>query len=146
MDALFKTAFPRLVDVASKKTSERDERYNCIAWAFEDNQRFWWPSPKRAFWPVPCDGQTVKQAFDAWLSIDNWTPSDNAELEPRFKKIALYEKANVPTHAARLLPSGRWTSKLGPDIDLVHELNELEGPEYGVLVQVYKKATVTESS
>jgi hypothetical protein len=38
----------------------------------------------------------------------------------------------VPKHAARSLPNGAWTSKLGDDEDIEHStLAVLEGREYG---------------
>ena len=47
------------------------------------------------------------------------------------KKIAIYQSGGLPTHAARQLPDGQWTSKLGRNIDISHTLPGLEGPEYG---------------
>ncbi len=50
-----------------------------------------------------------------------------------FQKIAIYAKLdNRPTHAARQLANGRWTSKLGPLEDITHDNPEdISGPEYG---------------
>jgi hypothetical protein len=40
-------------------------------------------------------------------------------LEPAFERIALFADADGrPTHAARQLPSGLWTSKLGKAEDI----------------------------
>jgi len=142
MDALFKAKFPNLNDVAGKKTSEPDQRYNCIAWAFGDNQRWWWPS-RRAFWPMSLEGAaSVKKAFENWLKEDGWESTTEAKFEHGFEKIALYEMDGTPTHAARLLPTGRWTSKLGRELDLQHELTDLEGPEYGAVGGIFKKSNV----
>ena len=139
MDELFKASFPALSDVAAKQTSIADEAYNCIAWAFEDNQRFWWPS-KRTFWPLNHRGRTTKQAFDDWLTHDGWSVTLDSHYLSGTRKIALYELGGVPTLAARLLPNGVWTSKLGKSLDLVHTLQELEGPLYGVVASVYAKS------
>ncbi|MCI0701929.1 MAG: hypothetical protein L0241_12680 [Planctomycetia bacterium] len=38
---------------------------------------------------------------------------ETGEVETGGEKIALYALASVPTHAARQLPDGKWTSKLG---------------------------------
>jgi hypothetical protein len=54
-----------------------------------------------------------------------------ADAEPGFDKVAIYTLGGVPTHAARQLPSGRWTSKLGLRQDIEHELHNLDGDEYG---------------
>jgi hypothetical protein len=45
----------------------------------------------------------------------------------------------VPKHAARQLPSGRWTSKLGPMEDIEHALHDLTGMAYGSVVLVMKR-------
>ncbi len=55
------------------------------------------------------------------------------------QKIALYAKIvdqmEGVTHAARQLPCGKWTSKLGDWEDIVHpKLDALEGPEYGKVI------------
>jgi len=144
MDAHFKADFPALSDVTSKKTSEADQCYNCIAWAFSDNQRHWWPQ-KRSFWPFDYRGKTVKEAFNELFTSDGWQETSDSYYAPAFQKLALYELNGVPTHAARLLPSGLWTSKLGQNIDLAHHLNDLEGPTYGAVSAIYRKPIVVVS-
>ncbi len=57
----------------------------------------------------------------------------DGSLEHGVEKIALYssDRGEV-THTARQLPSGNWTSKLGPNIDIMHPTPEsLNGPGYG---------------
>lgn len=138
-ELLYKLQFPKLSGIKEKKTSEPDKRYNCIAWAFKDNQRWWWPTPK-AYWPVSrLANWSPLESFEDWFARDGWTETPNREPEPGFEKVALYAKGGVPTHAARMLDSGLWSSKLGMAIDLVHELGELEGPEYGTLLRVYRR-------
>jgi hypothetical protein len=139
MDALYNLHFPNLFDVASKKTSEKSERYNCIAWAFKDNRRHWWPNQKRSFWPLPTLGLSIADAFVRWFAHDGWEECQNSELEAGFEKIALYGIGGAPKHAARQLSTGMWTSKLGPDIDLSRTLSDLIGPEYGYPMRFYRK-------
>ncbi len=45
----------------------------------------------------------------------------------------------LPTHAARQLASGRWTSKLGKAEDIEHDLHDLEGDLYGIVVLLMKR-------
>ena len=47
------------------------------------------------------------------------------------EKVAIFVSARTgaPTHAARQLPSGQWTSKLGAGIDIVHDDLEAVGGE-----------------
>ena len=62
------------------------------------------------------------------------------ELEAGFEKIALFvDNRDTPRHAARQLPNGRWTSKLGELEDIEHGLHDLEGAEYGSVVAVMRR-------
>jgi|SRR5579871_5987511 len=129
-----------LTNIAQKKTSDPDDNYNCIAWAFGDNTRFWWPvvNPK-AHWPIPFAGLTIMQAFEAWFAHDGWTLTTDETFEAAYKKVALYVVNGVPTHAARLIADGVWTSKLGREMDLSHGRADLDGQEYGSISRVYRK-------
>ncbi|MGL4239076.1 DUF7689 domain-containing protein [Tabrizicola sp.] len=132
--------FPRLKDVAAKQTSAPTPQYNCIAWAFEDNTKWWWPM-RRQYWPVPFDGKSTMEAFEDCLKGSHWERTEDRSVQAGVKKIALYASVadGQPTHAARQLETGAWTSKLGGDLDLTHELHELEGPAYGTVVAIYAK-------
>jgi hypothetical protein len=44
------------------------------------------------------------------------------------------------TRAARQLPNGKWTSKLGRWQDIEHELDGLVGAMYGTVRQILKRA------
>ncbi len=62
-------------------------------------------------------------------------------LEPGFEKVAIYAKADGrPTHMARQLETGVWTSKLGEGCDIEHDaLSGVEGVAYGRAVQMLKR-------
>jgi hypothetical protein len=49
----------------------------------------------------------------------------------------------TPTHAARQLPDGTWTSKLGISEDIQHALDDLAGAVYRAVVQILKRALPT---
>jgi hypothetical protein len=55
------------------------------------------------------------------------------------EKVALYATDEGPAHAARQLSNGRWTSKLGRDEDIEHELEGLAGSHYGAVVQFLQR-------
>jgi hypothetical protein len=135
----FKVAFPNLVDPLSKKTSDEDDNYNCIAWAFGDHQKNWWPNNVGYHWPLNAISKTDMQAFEEWFAQDGWEESSDPLIEAGYEKVALYSLNGQPTHAARLLDSGLWTSKLGKHVDLSHDLNELSGPKYGQVHKIYRK-------
>ena len=135
-------AFPGLNDGTWHVTSQRTPRYNCIAWAADDDQRWWWPDPLGlGYWPddVPRD-----ESIDAFVSMFEslgFQTSLSAEPEQDFEKIALYARDNCPTHAARQLENGSWTSKLGPLEDITHSLSGLAGETYGEVVSILKRST-----
>lgn len=62
-------------------------------------------------------------------------------LEPAFEKIVIYaNENNSPTHVARQLPSGVWTSKLGAAEDIEHEsVGALEGNLYGKIARFMRR-------
>jgi hypothetical protein len=55
------------------------------------------------------------------------------------EKIAIYVRSDIPSHVARQLPNGKWTSKLGLREDIEHDLEALEGPEYGSVVLILSR-------
>jgi hypothetical protein len=130
--------FPKLS--TATQTSPATEDYNCIAWAFFDNSQWWWPG--QGFWPIDIDpGQSVLESFEELFAADGWVETSHGSLESGFIKIALYTHRGVVTHAARQLPTGEWTSKLGKSVDIAHTLGELDGPMYGTVHKIYKRPT-----
>lgn len=60
--------------------------------------------------------------------------------EINFEKIAIFaDAAGKPTHAARQLHSGKWTSKLGNSEDIEHALGGISGSKYGVVAVIMKR-------
>lgn len=126
----FFQSFPNLTPDRVHVTSPVDKRYNCIAWAAGDNRRWWWPAAQ-AYWPPGAPRIVAVESFVAAYGTQGFRPVAGSALEPGKEKIALYTLNGIPTHAARQLQNGRWTSKCGGNVDLEHELSELEGPSYG---------------
>ena len=60
---------------------------------------------------------------------------ENGELDAEHEKVALYaDRDDVYMHAARQLPDGHWTSKLGREDDIRHEHpDHLSGRAYGTV-------------
>jgi hypothetical protein len=80
-------------------------------------------------------------AFIQAYATRGYVPCDRADLEPGFEKIALYATVDgEPTHAARQLPNGKWTSKLGRWQDIEHELEGLVCEMYGTVHQILKRS------
>ena len=95
--------------------------------------------------PLPTGRQTClcrkpSTPFIKAFGSIGFTACGNANIEHGYEKVALYVDENgKPTHAARQLSSGRWTSKLGKIQDIEHELDGLTGEVYGVVAQVLKR-------
>jgi hypothetical protein len=129
------SSFPRLHPGNHEITSLSTPRYNRIAWAAEDDARFWWPDVDDvAYWPPHVPRVEAIEAFaDAFRTI-GYLPCDDGEFEPGYQRVALYALHGIPTHAARQLPDGRWSSKLGRSEDITHTIDALDGPLYGAIV------------
>jgi len=60
-----------------------------------------------------------------------YVPCADGSLETNFEKVAIYVNSDgEPTHAARQLRNGKWTSKLGNFEDITHNalLDVADGP------------------
>jgi hypothetical protein len=78
---------------------------------------------------MPAD-VTVK-AFVEAFAVLGYSECLDGTLEAGFEKLVLYvEDGDVPSHMARQLPSGTWTSKCGDLEDIEHPTPEcMCGPE-----------------
>lgn len=126
-------AFPRLGG-NFVETSPRTPQYNCIAWAAGDDSQWWQPSGLGGhYWPpgVPLE-MTLSAYRSAYETLGyEVTPSD--DMEQGYEKVAIFVDVDgIPTHAARQLLDGRWTSKLGENIDIAHDtVSDVGGGFYG---------------
>lgn len=129
--------FPHLNSTNHWTTSPHDQIYNFIAWAIglgPDEQECWWRGPVESgfTWPDDVPREVSVNSFVHALETLSFRKCDDGKVERGFEKIALYTKDDTPTHLARQLPDGKWTSKLGIFQDITHTTPKvLEGPEYG---------------
>jgi hypothetical protein len=139
-DRLF-AFFPKLRRAGDsfRITSPATCEYNCIAWALQaDTQRWWWPG-EFGYWPDNCPREATMSAFIRTFAAAGFERCSHSRREIGKEKIALYALEDIPTHAARQLPNGRWTSKLGKDMDIEHRLKDIEGPCYGKVALVFRR-------
>jgi hypothetical protein len=137
--------FPGLAQSPYHITSPADPDYNCVAWAAHDASAWWWPDPMGiGYWPAAAPRLVTLDAFVAAFQSIGFAPGATPDLEPGWEKVALFAKSDVPTHAARQLPNGRWTSKLGPLEDIEHELDVLTGSIYGQVVCILRRPIASE--
>jgi hypothetical protein len=140
--------FPNLGNTGYRITSPASTEYNCIAWAARDDSRWWEPDPFYLyFWPEGAPHElTIDAVVQAYTTL-GFVPCQTSEVEPGVEKIAIYVDSNgTPTHAARQLPSGKWTSKLGQSEDIEHELNGLTNSKYGSVARILKRPVSRTSS
>ncbi|HYK87625.1 MAG TPA: hypothetical protein VE398_02575 [Acidobacteriota bacterium] len=132
--------FPNLRTSGYTITSPRDPTYNCIAWAANEMDRWWWPNPSY-YWPNGVPRSETLEAFTQAYATLGFTPCEDATLEFEYEKIVIYvNSAGIPTHAARQLPNGRWTSKLGKFEDIEHtDTSGLDSPVYGSVAIVLRR-------
>ncbi len=130
--------FPGLPRDGYRVTSPPDLNYNCLAWVLGDNCRWWEPSAD-GFWPGPEEESFGLEPFVAVLESHGFKQCESAETDENLEKVALFASGGEITHASRQLPSGKWTSKLGSDVDLEHSLHSLEGAIFGTVAQVLSR-------
>ena len=86
---------------------------------------------------------TVRHEVDAVvaaLATVGYVPCVDDGYEPGFEKAAVYARSGLPTHAARQLADGRWSSKMGQDCTVSHATpSGVEGLVYGSVVAYLRR-------
>ncbi len=133
-------AFPGLAADVYIGSSPKTQAYNCVAWAAGDTSRWWEPG---IYWPGPAGDDLA--ALVGIFVVLGYASCTGDEPEAGQEKVALYadDQGNW-SHAARQLPNGWWTSKLGPDEDIVHRTPlALVGDLYGHFQAIMKRETTS---
>jgi len=138
---MMQAPFPNLSETNSRPTSPYDEGYNCIAWAAQDTEYWWWPDAMgQHYWPPNVPREETIEAFVRAYGLQGYEPCAHSAAEPGRQKIAIYADGHgKPTHASRQLPDGWWASKLGQQIDIEHEFAALDGPAYGKVAVILSR-------
>jgi hypothetical protein len=137
--------FHRLRKGEFEITSPQDQRYNCVAWAADDVRRWWWPAESPfAFWPAVKREESISSFIEAF-EILGYELADSGGHEKGFEKVAIFVSTDqVPSHMARQLPDGSWTSKLGRLEDIAHiDVNAVGGAEYGEVAAFLRRRKPT---
>jgi len=133
--------FSRLNRSNHVDTSPATSLYNCIAWAAGDAGRWWEPG---RYWPVTSDrlDHGLNTLIDAFKAL-GFELCEDGEVENDFEKVALFASFSEFTHAARQLPTGKWTSKLGKSLDIEHDSpRDVAGGLYGEVAAYMKRRVV----
>ncbi|GIL23792.1 MAG: hypothetical protein BroJett042_23050 [Bacteroidota bacterium] len=122
-------------------TSPQTPIYNCIAWAFGSVDKWFWPDVAGTyFWPSDIPRTETLDSFIKLFEIIGYKVCDNGDLEKDYQKIAIYADGNgKPTHAARQLRNGFWTSKLGQSFDVTHTIHSMSDGLYGNVAAFMKR-------
>ncbi|MHB8846284.1 MAG: DUF7689 domain-containing protein [Nitrospirota bacterium] len=137
-------SFPNLPLHGYDITSPATPDYNCIAWAAQDIDSWWWPDPFQIYyWPAEAPRDVTVDAFIKAYESQGFVVCQSPDYEVGWEKIAIYiDNSGLPTHAARQLNSGQWTSKLGRLEDIMHaRLDSLSGNVCGVVSIIMRRRT-----
>lgn len=141
--------YPNLAPHNYRVTSPEEIAYNCVAWALSVTDAVWWPdSWDLYYWPPQLPRQESVETFLAVFGRFGYTQCDEPIQEEGFEKVAVYlDERGRPSHVARQLSTGRWTSKLGGAEDIEHDdLGSLEGPHLGSAVVFLRRSAVDSMS
>lgn len=136
MQVVLEKDFPNSKNEPFIKTSEVTPLYNYIAWAADDCFKWYEPDPFGIYyWPPNIPREYTIGAYIKVYESLGYIRCTNGNLKSGEQKIAIFAKDNFPTHAAKQLQDGSWSSKLGKNIDVSHTLNAIEHGHYGLVVQ-----------
>ena len=138
--------YPNLQSEGYTKTSDCTWDYNCIAWAVNKQDRWWWPFGKtpqgvEAYWPRKASKKVTLNAFESMFKLHHYkrTKNNSDAHEKGVEKVAIFVLNGKVTHAARQLEDGSWTHKIGARIDLQSTLKSVEGPLYGKVARIMQR-------
>jgi hypothetical protein len=122
--------FPKLSPANHRVHSEESDRYNCVAFAADDDQRIW--RPDQHYWPPRAKrGDDIESLISVFEAI-GYELCEDGSVEPEYEKVALYGDADGWLHAAKQHDSGWWLSKLGGEWeDIRHSTVDLLTGELG---------------
>jgi hypothetical protein len=103
---------------------------------------WWWPDAMgQHYWPPDAPREETLDAFVRAYGLQDYIERTDATVESGKQKVAIFTAGTgKPTHAARQLSDGWWTSKLGQQIDIEHEFLALDGPTYGTVAVVLARS------
>jgi hypothetical protein len=141
---------PRLSAGKYRITSSKTTAYNCFAWAAKDTTRVWSPVMlgSGVYWPPGIPAlPSLTGVVDAY-TICGFEVCTLPDPEEGYEKIAIFAtEEGEPRHAARQLPNGAWTSKLGDHVDIEHDELELVGGAFYGEPSIYmRRATRNEDA
>ena len=143
-NSYIESLFPQLTSY--NIISPIDDKYNCIAFAADDNTKWWWPRTPY-YWPGDIPEREDLDSFVAcYRSLGYKECRLNSKFEKGYEKVAIFVDSNgIPTHAAKQDSDGNglWKSKLGRYKDIEHTLEGISGTSnkssYGNVAVILKR-------
>jgi hypothetical protein len=132
--------FPRSFIQPFQVTSAITPIYNCIAYVYGDSTRPYWPYPFPQFafpevlyyWPPGLPRINHVDSFRQLYETIGYKVCQDGTLDLPWEKIAVFGKnENDPKHAAKQLITGKWSSKLGTNYDVSHDIHNISAGTYG---------------
>lgn len=80
--------FIKLRDEHYLVTSDSTDEYNCIAWAANDTERWWWPHPD-AYWPTDLPRVETLENFIRAFQALGYGPCEDGALEAGYTKVVI---------------------------------------------------------
>ena len=106
----------------------------------------WWPDPYGiGAWPANAPREVTVDAFVRAFEVLGYQACGDGLLEIGYEKVAIFAVRDMggsltPTHAAKQLRDGSWSSKLGDFEDIEHPaLDAVNGPTYGTAVRFVRR-------
>lgn len=144
-DILLELRHPNLKRYGYEIKSPQSVIYNCLAWAAHDVEKRWDPTSEDGYWPSGVPPEPTLDNVTLVFRTLGFAQCESPLPEQGFEKLAIYvDESNEPTHMARQLQSGKWTSKMGDSWDIEHgSLEALEDDRYGKVIRILKKPIAT---
>jgi hypothetical protein len=142
--AQIEATFPDLKAAGYRITSPATPSYNCFAWAGNDTRRWWQPIALHGFyWPEEVPAELGLENLAAVYKQLEYCACETTQFEPGIEKLAIYvDSDGTPTHAARQLTDGQWTSKLGELEDVEHSRLESLETFYGKVALIVRRPRI----
>ena len=97
---IIEVIFPGLQPGKYSITSAASPKYNCIAWAVDNDRVCWWPSEDdRDYWPSSISREESIDTFRTMFASFGYEACATSDAEPAIEKVALFANVHgVPTH------------------------------------------------
>ena len=91
------------------------------------------------YWPDSIPRRETLENYVAVFQELGFVECELPDFSPDEEKVAIFALNGRFTHVCRQLSNGRWTSKMGSEVDVEHELEAVSGGSYGNLHMTLRK-------